>query len=416
MDVTRVRSQFPSLSQVTTSGNPPIFFDNPAGTQVPQNVMQAVTDYYMTMNANGGGKFATSFRNDAMLDEARAIVADFLNAPSADEIVFGANMTTLNFALSRAIGKTLQAGDEIVLTRMDHDGNVAPWLHLAEDNDLVVRWIDFDPNEGVLDLDSFAEILTDRTRLVATVHASNALGTINPVQQIAGMAHEVGALHVVDAVQSTPHVGIDVQQIGCDFLLCSAYKFFGPHIGVLWGKYDLLSSLPAYKVRPSKNKTPWRWETGTPSFETINAVKATIEYVEWIGKEFGGDYDVPYDGRREVLKQAMAAMQAYEQSLVIQLIAGLQSVPGVHIIGITDPERVDERVPTVIFEMDSHTPEQIATYLGEHDIYVWDGDYYAVEVMKRLTRHKQGMVRVGLAHYNTPAEVDRLIEVLQSLP
>jgi cysteine desulfurase family protein (TIGR01976 family) len=243
--------------------------------------MDAVTEYYMTMNANHDGAFATSQKSDAMVHSAREKAAALLNANCPEEIVFGPNMTTLSFALSRTIGKTLKPGDEIVLTRMDHDANVTPWTRIAEDYDLVVRWVDIHDEDCTLDMDTLEAALTDRTKVVATVHASNAVGTINPVEQIADMAHAAGALYVVDAVQSTPHLTIDVQAIGCDFLLCSAYKFFGPHIGILWGKYDLLAELPAYKVRPALDVPPYRWETGTPSFETIHGTAAAIDYLAW---------------------------------------------------------------------------------------------------------------------------------------
>lgn len=412
-DVARVRSQFPMLSSDT-----PIFFDNPAGTQVPQRVIDAVSDYYLHMNANSGGNFATSKRTDEMVQSVREKVADFLNAPSASEIVLGANMTTLNFSLSRALAKTLKAGDEIVLTRMDHDANVAPWLRIAEDYGLVVRWVDILTSDCTLDMDSLEAALTDRTKVVATVHASNAVGTINPVAQIAEMAHAAKALYVVDAVQSAPHVPIDVQAIGCDFLLCSAYKYFGPHIGVMWGRYDLLSSLPVYKVRPSKDKSPSRWETGTPSFETIAGVGACIDYIAGLGDDFGSAFagQFPqFTGRRLAVKTGMAAAGAYERELVTHLIEVIQKQAGTTIAGITDPARFGDRVPTVVFTMEGHSPQEIAEHLASHSIYVWDGNYYAVEIMARLGRSDQGMVRVGLAHYNTHEEIDRFAAALQKI-
>ncbi len=414
-----LRAQFPALNRPVNGGGLPVHFDNPAGTQVSQRVIDAVGDYYTNMNANSGGAFATSQRNDAMVEAARQIAADFLNAPDYHEIVFGPNMTTLSFGLSRAIGKTLQAGDEIVLTMMDHDANISPWLRIAEDYNLVVRWVDIRTSDCTLDMDSLEAALTDRTKVVATVHASNAVGTINPVQQIAAMAHAAGAYYVVDAVQSAPHVPIDVQAIGCDFLLCSAYKFFGPHIGILWGKFDLLERLPAYKVRPSKNVTPYRWETGTPSFETIAATKAALEYLAEIGKLYGGGetHHFPnFTGRRLDFKAGMTTLANYERELVAHLIDVLQSRPGVEIAGITDPNHYHERVPTVVFTMPGHSPLEIATHLAQHDIYVWDGNYYALAIMERLDKQSSGgMVRVGLAHYNTHAEIDRLEAALKKL-
>lgn len=412
LDLAKIRAQFP----IHGSGQP-VFFDNPAGTQVPISVVQAVSDYFNTMNANSGGAFATSQRSDAMVLATREKAADFLNAPSPQEIVFGPNMTTLNFSLSRALAKTLKAGDEIVLTRMDHDANVAPWLRIAEDFGLVVRWVDIIEADCTLDMDSLEAALTERTKIVATVHASNAVGTINPVARIAEMAHAVGALYVVDAVQSAPHIPIDVQAIGCDFLLCSAYKFFGPHIGILWGRYDLLASLPVYKVRPSKDKPPYRWETGTPSFETIAGVGAAIDYLAGIGHDYGAEFAPQFPGftgRRLELKAGMAALGAYERELVTHLIEMLQSIPGITIAGITDPARYADRVPTVVFTKAGHTPQAIAQYLAAQNIYVWDGNYYAVEIMNRLGK-VDGMVRVGLAHYNTHAEIDRLEAALRAM-
>lgn len=412
-DVHAIRAQFPAIIR-----NEGVFLDNPAGTQVPQRVIDAVSDYYLTMNANSGGMFETSLRTDKMVQATREKVADFLNASDTSEIVFGQNMTSLAFSLSRALAKTLQAGDEIVLTRMDHDANVAPWLRIAEDYDLIVRWVDIRTDDCTLDMDSFEAALTDRTKLVATVHASNAVGTINPVARIAEMAHAAGALMVVDAVQSAPHIPIDVQLIDCDFLLCSAYKFFGPHIGIMWGRGNLLNSLPVYKVRPSKDQSPYRWETGTPSFETIAAVGAAIDYLAEIGHVYDeGQYPEysEFAGRRRDLKVAMTVLGDYERELVTHLIDGLLRLPGVTLAGIADQARFNERVPTVVFVRDGYTPKQIAAHLASKNIYVWDGNYYAVEIMQRLGRSEQGMVRVGLAHYNSHEEIDRLISALQTM-
>jgi cysteine desulfurase family protein (TIGR01976 family) len=380
-------------------------------------VIDAVAHYYVTMNANSGGIFATSQRSDAMVWSVRERVADFLNAPRVDEIVLGPNMTTLSFALSRALAKTLKAGDEIVLTRMDHDGNVAPWLRIAEDYGLVVRWVDIREADCTLDLDTLEAALTDRTKIVATVHASNAVGTINPVHQIAQMAHAAGAFHVLDAVQSAPHIPIDVQAIGCDFLLCSAYKFYGPHLGVLWGRYDLLANLPVYKVRPAQNEPPYCWETGTPSFETIAGVGATIDYLAKLGRMYGGNYTdmfPGFSGRRLELKQAMATLAAHERELVAHLIEMLQALPRVRIYGIADSARYHDRVPTVVFTKAGYTAQEIAAHLGHQHIYVWDGNYYALEIMERLGHGEHGMVRVGLAHYNTREEIGRLEAALKA--
>ncbi len=392
-DVEAVRAQFPALQRVV-DGVHPIYFDNPAGTQVPQRVIDAVTGYYTQMNANSGGAFATSAATDALVQRTRAKLERFLNAPRDDEIVIGANTTTLNFALSRALAQTLQPGDEIVLTRMDHDANVSPWLRIAEDRGLLVRWTDIIEPECMLDLNSLEAALTERTKIVATVHASNAVGTINPVVQIAEMAHAAGALYVVDAVQSAPHIPIDVQAIGCDFLLCSSYKFFGPHQGIMWGRYDLLASLPAYKVRPAHDEPPHRWETGTAAFELIAGVGAAVDYLAGLG--------------------GTVALIPYERELVAHLIEVLQGFDDVAISGITDPAHYANRVPTVVFSHARYTPAQVAQRLAAENIYVWDGNYYAVEIMRRLNK-PDGMVRVGLAHYNTHAEIDRFEAAMRKL-
>jgi cysteine desulfurase family protein (TIGR01976 family) len=404
-DIQALRAQFPALNQ-QLNGETPIYLDNPAGTQVPQRVIDAVSHYFVTMNANQGGAFHTSQRTDEMIYQTRQKLALLLNAPNPDEIVLGPNMTTLNFALTRAIAKTLQAEDEIVLTRMDHDANVSPYLRIAEDYGLVVRFVEMKLSDCTLDMDSLEAALTDKTRLVAIVHASNAVGSINPVAQIAAMAHAAGALYIVDAVQSTPHLTIDVQAIGCDFLLCSSYKFFGPHMGVLWGRYDLLAQLPAYKVRPSKDTPPFRWETGTPAFELIAGVGACVDYLASLTGQ--------KETTRAALIESYVAMNHYERELATHLIADLQAIPGVQIAGITQPQRMAERVPTVVFSLEGYSPTQVATHLAKHDIYVWDGNYYAVEVMQSLNK-PDGMVRVGLAHYNTHEEIDRMIAVLKQL-
>jgi cysteine desulfurase family protein (TIGR01976 family) len=407
LDVSRARAQFPSLHQPVNGGVLPVFFDNPAGTQVPQTVIDAVSGYYLHMNANSGGVFATSQASDAMVRETRALAATFLNASSPDEIVFGPNMTTLNFALSRALSRILSPRDELILTRMDHDANVAPWLRVASECGLIVRWVDIDPSDCTLDMNTLEAALTTRTRVVATVHASNAVGTINPVARIAEMAHAVGAVHVVDAVQSAPHLSLDVQAIGCDFLLCSAYKFFGPHAGILWGRYERLQSLPAYKVRPAKDSTPHRWETGTPAFELIAGVGAALRYIAGLS------------GTRELSRAAFEAafeqVTAYERGLVTHLIDVLGRVQDAQIKGITDAARFGQRVPTVAWTHRRLSPSAVADHLAQHQIYVWDGNYYALEIMNRLGYGDTGMVRIGLAHYNTHAEIDRLEAALQML-
>ena len=409
-----IRPLFPSLSVSADDGSLPIFLDNPAGTQAPRSVMEAVTDYYMTMNANSGGPFATSQRNDEMVRETRQRMADFLNAPSANEIVIGPNMTTLNFSLSRALAQTLSPGDEVVVTRMDHDANISPWTLIARDHDLDVKWVDIETADCTLDMGSLEEALSERTKVVATVHASNAVGTINPAAQIAGMAKAVGAWHVVDAVQSAPHVPIDVQEIGCDFLLCSAYKFYGPHLGIMWGREGLLNSLPVYKVRPAKDIAPNRWENGTPSYETWNGLRACLDHWEQIGRQYGNANLPQYQGARLQMKRAVLAVQEYERELVTELIDGLRAIPGVSIAGIVEHDRMALRVPTVAMVKEGKSPAEIAAIMAANHVYVWSGDYYATEIMQRL-RRPEGMVRIGIGQYNTRDEIHRALNLIESI-
>jgi len=418
LDVSALRAKFPALQQTDDQGRPFIFFDGPGGTQVPYMVLEAISNYLIQANANKGGHFVTSHRNETVYREARLALADFLNAASPQEIVFGANMTTLTYSLSRSIGRLLHPGDEIIVTRLDHDANVAPWLALEEVG-AIIKWVDFDLEDCRLDIDHLASLLTSKTKLVAVGYASNAVGTINPIPRIAALTHGVGAWLWVDAVHYAPHGPIDVQALGCDFLVCSAYKFFGPHIGVLWGKFDLLQQLPAYQVRPANPEPPYKFEIGTLNQEGIAGTTAAIDYLAYLGREYGAPFAAElsrYEGRRKELKQAMKAVAAYERSLFEYLLAGLNAVPGIRIYGITEPEAFDERCPTVAFTREGFTPSQIAQYLGGQNIFVWDGNYYALGVTQRLgVEEKGGMVRVGLIHYNTREEVDRLLTVLREM-
>ncbi len=412
LDVDEVRSHFPSLQ-----GNA-IFFDNPGGTQVTRQVIDAVTDYYRTSNANTHGAFATAQRTDAVLANARAAFADFLNASSPDEIVFGPNMTTLTFNVSRAIGRTLDEGDEIIVTRLDHDADIAPWLALEEQG-VIIRWVDVYVEDCTLNLTEFEKHLSTRTKLVAVGGASNAVGTLNDLRQIIPLAHMAGARVFVDAVHLAPHAPIDVQLLGCDLLACSVYKFYGPHLGVLYGKYDLLDELPAYKVRPSGNRPPDKFETGTQNHEGIAGAGAAIDYLASVGSKYGTPF-VPqagaYAGRRQQLKTAMLAIKAYENGLFRQLLSGLEDIKGIRIYGITDPAQLEQRTPTVAFTLPDLTPREIAERLGKESIYVWDGNYYALALMERLGLEEHGgAVRVGLAHYNTIAEVERFLNIMQTM-
>jgi cysteine desulfurase family protein (TIGR01976 family) len=351
------------------------------------------------------------------LDESHRAMADFLNASRQDEIVFGANMTSLTLHISRSISRTWQPGDEIVVTRLDHDANITPWVLAAQDRGVTVRWVDFCPEDGTLDLEDFQKALEGKPRLAAFGYASNALGTINPVKQLVEMTHAAGALAYVDAVQYAPHGPIDVQVVDCDFLVCSAYKFFGPHVGALYGRYALLEELFPYKVRPAPDNPPSKFETGTQNHEGIAGVLGAIEYLDWVGKTFGGDYEGKYaklySDRRLRLKQAMAAIRSYEYDISRALLDILEETPGVTIYGIKDARRLEERVPTYSFTLKGYHPRQVAEALDKQDIYVWDGNYYALAVTERLgLEDSGGMVRVGPVHYNTVEEVGRLREAL----
>lgn len=418
LDFSPLRAQFPALQETDEQGRPFVYFDGPGGTQVPQRVIAAMADYFTRANANHGGHFITSRRNDDTIHQARVAMADFLNAPSPEEIVFGANMTTLTFHISRAIGRLVQPGDEIVVTRLDHDANVSPWLAL-EEHGVKVKWVDFDVEDCRLDLEHLASLLSDRTRLVAVGYASNAVGTINPIGRIAALARNAGAWLWVDAVHYAPHGPIDVQALGCDFLVCSAYKFFGPHVGVLWGRRPLLERLRTYKVRPANPNPPEKFETGTLNQEGLAGVSAAIDYLAQVGREYGAGFAPSlsqYEGRRKELKQAMLAVAAYERPLFAHMLAGFLAIPGITIYGITHPDEFNQRCPTLAFTLEGFTPQEIATYLGDRGIFVWDGNYYALSVTERLgVEDSGGMVRVGLAHYNTRAEVDRLLAAMQDI-
>jgi cysteine desulfurase family protein (TIGR01976 family) len=408
LDPAAVRAQFPALASGAT------YFDNPGGTQVPRLVLDRIRRYLVDTNANHGGAFKSSVESDAVLDAARAAAADLLGAASPDEIAFGANMTTLTFSLSRALGRSLGPGDEVVVTRLDHDANITPWTAMAEDRGATVRWVDFREEDCTLDLAGLERAIGERTRLVACGYASNAVGTVNDVGAVARMAHAVGALCFVDAVQFVPHGLADVRALDCDFLACSAYKFFGPHVGVLYGKYELLDRLRAYKVRPAQDAPPHKLETGTQNHEGIAGVLGAVEYLEWLARSHAPGRDL--GSRREALAHAMATIGAYERGLQAHLIAGLQGVPGLRIRGITDPARAAERVPTVSFTLEGWHPRRLAERLARHRIYTWDGHYYAVAVIERLgLASSGGMLRVGLAHYNTESEIDALLAILHDL-
>jgi cysteine desulfurase family protein (TIGR01976 family) len=411
LDLDAIRSRFPALSEAD-DGSPRIYFDNPAGTQVPLSVVERMSECMLGASANLGGYFRTSKLAGEIVADAQLAMAQFLNAPSPDEIVFGQNMTSITFHVSRSIGRYLDAGDEIVLSRMDHDANVEPWVLMARDHGLEIRWLPFDNATYEIDLSVLDEVLSERTRLVCVCGASNLTGTINDVAAICAKAHNVGAWTYIDAVQSAPHIATDVQEIACDFLVCSAYKFFGPHQGVLWGRREVLELLDPYKVKPAPESIPWCFAPGTASHEGMAGTTAALDYLAWIGTTMAG---APQE-RKLAMRAATEMLFDYEQELSRHLIAGLQSLPGVTVRGITAPDRIPWRVPTVSFTHDKIAPDDIASRLAERNIFVWSGHNYAVEAASALgILESGGAVRIGPVHYNRIDEVDTLLHVLGTI-
>ena len=407
-DVDALRARFPALS-TAHDGRPLIFFDGPGGTQVPDTVIEAVADYFRTSNANSGGDFATSRRSDAIVEAAHAALADLLGA-EPDEIKIGANMTSLTLHVSRSIAATMAPGDEIVVTRLDHEANVGPWRTAAVDRGLVIREWDIRPGDATLDPEALDELLGPRTKLVAVGWASNAVGTINPVGEIVRRAHAAGAQVYVDAVHAAPHLPLDVRAVGADFVACSTYKFFGPHLGVLYGRREALDALPSYKIRPAHDRV----ETGTGNFEGQAGALAAVDYLADVGRLTGGGG--ASGGRRAGIVAGMTAIRAWEMEVYRRLAAGLEAIPGARIWGITDPARFDERTPTAAVTFDRVDPATVSAALAAEGIAVWHGDFYATGLIERLgLAGSGGVVRIGLTHYNTPAEVDRLLDVLESV-
>ncbi|MGA8431396.1 MAG: cysteine desulfurase-like protein [Candidatus Sulfotelmatobacter sp.] len=414
LDLTRIRAQFPALTQ-TVNGHPAAFLDGPGGTQVPQRVIGAISDYLRSDNANTGGAYATSRHTDAMIAGARGAMADFLHC-GADEVVFGANMTSLTFAISPAIGRELKPGDEILVTRLDHDANVSPWLAMAEDRGVTVRWAEINEADCTLDMRDLASKINSKTKLVAVGYASNAVGTINPVKEIVRLVHAAGALAYVDAVHYAPHGLIDVAELDCDFLACSTYKFFGPHMGVLFGKREHLQRLRPYKVRPNTNAIPNCWEWGTLNHECIAGVTACVEYIADLGRHARPDVAT----RRAAIEAAYRAIHDHERTLMTRLISGINNIPALKIYGITDPARFNERCPTLairtINQTAQTTPLALATKLGERGFFTWDGNYYALNLTEQLDVEKSGgFLRIGLVHYNTAEEVNGLLAALREI-
>jgi cysteine desulfurase family protein (TIGR01976 family) len=407
LDVAACRRQFPALAR-EIAGQPAVFFDGPAGSQVPQRVIDAISRYLIECNANHGGLFATSRESDALLTAAHEAMADLLGTGDPSLVAFGANMTTLTFALSRALARTWKAGDEIIVSRLDHDANVTPWVLAARDAGVTVRHIGVRRDDCTLDLDEFRSLLSSRTRLVAVGCASNAVGTVNPVAEIVALAHEAGALTFLDAVHYAPHRLMEVDAWGCDFLVCSAYKFFGPHVGVLWGRRELLESLPAYKLRPAGDMLPDRWMTGTQSHEGIAGALAAVEYLADLGRSA----DPTRAARRAALTAAFAAITDYETQLAARLLSGLAELPRFEVWGIPGTARLHERVPTVAIKHAERTAHDVAEWLAEKGVFVWHGNFYALPLTEALGLEPEGVVRIGLLHYNTAGEVDRLLAAL----
>ena len=409
LDLAWVRAQFPSLAQ-TVNGHPAAFLDGPGGTQVPQRVIDAISNYLRRDNANTGGAYATSRHTDAMIAAGRAAMADFFNC-APEETVIGPNMTTLTYTMSRAIGRELAPGDEILLTHLDHDANVSPWRAL-EERGVTIRMADVNESDCTLNLDDLRSKLSGRTKLVAVGLASNAVGTINPAAEIVRLAHQHGALTYIDAVHYAPHGLIDVRALDCDFLVCSTYKFFGPHMGVLYGKRDHLARLHPYKVRANTDAVPSRWEWGTLNHECIAGITACVDYLADLGRRAN---PATHD-RRAAIVAAYETIHRHERALMGTLIRGLTTIPGLKLYGITDPSRFGQRCPTLAVRIAGQTPLQLATKLGDRGFFTWDGNYYALNLTERLDVEKDGgFLRIGLVHYNTMEEVERLLVALKEI-
>jgi cysteine desulfurase family protein (TIGR01976 family) len=409
LDLSWIRSQFPSFAE-KVNGHPAAYFDGPGGTQVPQRVIDAISDYLKHANANTCGAYLTSRRTNQVIADARAAMADFFGC-DADEVAFGFNMTSLTFAMSRAIGRELKAGDEIVLTLLDHDANFSPW-HALEERGVVIRRVAFRESDCTLDMQDLARQINQRTKVVAVGYASNAVGTINDVKEVVRLAHAVGALAYIDAVHYAPHGPIDVRDLDCDFLVCSSYKFFGPHMGVLYGKREHLKELQPYKVRANTNEIPNCWEWGTLNHECIAGITACVEYIASLGRKL----NTAVTSRRAAILAAYVEIVKYERGLCERLIQGLASMPMVKIYGITDPAKFDHRCPTIALRAKGHTPLELATKLGDRGFFTWDGNYYALNLTEQLDVEKDGgFLRIGLLHYNTVEEVDRLLGALREI-
>jgi cysteine desulfurase family protein (TIGR01976 family) len=413
IDPMQTRKQFPSL-QRSVDGRPCVFADAPGGTQVPQSVIDAISSYYAHSNANRGGAFVTSEETDQVVVEARAAGADFLGA-SPDEVVFGPNMTTIAFGLSRSLGRLIKEGDDIIVTALDHDANVAPWMTMAKDRGANLRWVEVHLDDTTLDLQSLEDALSERTRLVAFTLASNATGTVVPVQSIVDLVRQTNAIVVADGVHAAQHRSLDVHAIGVDVLFTSPYKYFGPHLGMAYIRKPLIDEWSPYKVRPSSNESPDRWETGTQNHEAFAGLIAAVDYIAEIGRSSSEGSGHP-GGRRAQVVEGMRVIESYEATLGRRFLSQFPS-DSVSLFGISDTDRVSERTPTFAVRVADESPRATAERLGRAGIFVWDGDYYAQTIMERLgLADSGGAVRIGFCHYNTSHEVDRVLEDLTASP
>ena len=409
MELQKLRRQFPALMQ-QVNGQSPIFLDGPGGSQVPQSVLSAMSAYLGYYNSNLGGAFFSSDKTVDLMNDTRQAVADLLNAPSKEQIVFGANMTSLTFSFSRAVSRDWQAGDEVIVTNADHFSNVSSWRQAAEDKGARVQAVKINEADCTLDLEHYKSLLNDKTKLVAVTYASNTTGSINDIKQIVELAHQVGALVYVDAVHYAPHELIDVQALNCDFLACSAYKFFGPHVGIVYGKREHLEGFTPYKVEPAKDVIPGRWETGTQSFEGLAGVITAIDYIASLS-------DLPEStSRRERLAQAFANTKEHEMALSAYFLKRLADFPQIRLYGIADESRLAERTPTFALTFEGLAPREVSEFLGKQHMCVWDGNFYAQGLCEQLgVMDKGGVVRIGCMHYNTTEELEKLFSAFETL-
>lgn len=413
--VPELRNEFPSLSRTNPLNSlPVVYLDGPAGSQVPQVVIDAVSDYYKHHSANTGGVFATSCETGAMMDQAHRAAADWFGSSNPKECVFGPNMTTMTMAFSRAISRTWQRGDRVVVTELDHDGNVTPWALAAKDVGAELVQVKVNASDATLDEADFDAKVTPGTRLVAFTAASNSVGSTTKIKELTQRAHRVGAQVYIDAVHWAPHRPIDVVDWDVDYCVCSAYKFFGPHVGMLWGRYELLEQMNAYKLRPSPALPPGKWMTGTQNFAAIAGAKAAIDYLASIHSRLEPDA-ASRATRRQSLCAAFESIRQYETTLVHQLIDGLLDIRGIRVFGITDSARLHERVPAVVFALDSVGSCEVARQLADQGIFSWHGDYYAVDICRVLGQAEHGMVRLGILHTTTATEIDRTLEALRKI-